>query len=97
MLTNEHLEQERPHLGGVQRIYKFKSGYGLSLVNSPMLHAYPFAWEAAVLGKDGDLSYDTPLTNDVEVFLSDDEANEFIARAARELTAGAEDERQWRK
>ena len=94
MLTNDHLLVERLHpgwVGGVQRLYRFKSGYGLSVVNSPMLHAYPFAWEAAVLkdvSEDGnkfELTYDTPLTSDVEVFSSDDEANEFIKRAALEL------------
>jgi len=89
-LTDECLLSERPHhapIGGVQRIYRFKDGHGLSLVNGPMLHSYEFAWEAAVLkdvrddGRFGSLDYDTPLTSDVEVFDSDDEANAFIKRA----------------
>jgi hypothetical protein len=84
-LTDKYLERERPHLNGVQRLYKFASGFKLSLVNSPMLHAYPFAWEAAVIGPDGDITYSTPLTDDVEVFQSDDEANAFIERAAAEI------------
>jgi len=90
-ITNDHLLLERPHPlkdGSVQRVYRFADDYGLSVVNSPMLHSYPFAWEAAVLegvddkGNFKGLTYDTPLTNDVEVFMSDDEANEFISRAA---------------
>lgn len=95
VLTDKNLVLERPHpveaVGGVQRIYRFDSGYGLSLVNGSMLHAYPFAWEAAVLAdvsEDGDsycLTYATSLTDGVEVFETDEEANEFIARAAREL------------
>lgn len=94
MLTNEHLLLERPHpggLGGVQRLYRFQNGFGLSVVNSSMLHAYSFAWEAAVLenvtenGSDFDLTYDTPLTDDVEVFMDDSEANAFIKRAIKEL------------
>lgn len=93
-ITDENLLMERPHnaeVGGVQRIYRFASGFGLSLVNSPRLHAYPFAWEAAVIKgvkANGDfegLAYDTPLTNDVEVFMTDADANAFIERAAREL------------
>lgn len=85
-LTNDYLEEERGNrIGGTQRIYKFPSGYGLSLINSPMAHAYPFAWEAAVLAPDGQLSYDTPLTQDVEVFQTDDEANAFIQKAAIEI------------
>ena len=73
---------------GTQRIYRFPSGFGLSLVNGAMLHGYSFAWEAAVLegvNDDGTferLTYDTSLTDDVEVFMSDDEANQFIERAA---------------
>lgn len=90
-LTDENLLMERPHpggLGGIQRIYRFQSGFGLSLVNCPMLHGFPFAWEAAVLknvsedGEQFELTYDTELTSDVEVFSSNEEANEFIARAA---------------
>ena len=90
MITNENLVVERSHtggLGGVQRIYRFKGGFGLSLVNSPMLHTYQFAWEAAVIKDvkdDGDFSslvYDTALTDDVVVFDTDEEANTFIEKA----------------
>jgi hypothetical protein len=93
MLTDENLVLERPHdIGnGVQRVYRSKSGYGLSAVNPQILRSYPFAWEIAVLkdvskdGKEFTLDYSTPLTSDVEVFSSDEEANEFIHRAAVEL------------
>ena len=90
MITNEDMILERPHMvGGVQRLYRFKSGYGLSLVNGSMLHVYPFAWEAAVVvnptedGKMDSLTYDTELTDDVEVFETDAEADAFIARAKK--------------
>jgi len=86
MLTNEGLIKEREHpsgLGGVQRIYRF-GDYGLSLINTPMAHAYPFAWEAGVLKFKGDnweLTYDTELSDDVEIFSTEEEANEFILKA----------------
>jgi hypothetical protein len=86
-LTNTNLIIQRSHIGGVQRLYKIGNGYGLSLVNSPLLHSYKFAWEAAVLkglkddGSFDSITYDTPLTDDVEVFDSDDEANAFINKA----------------
>lgn len=82
-ITDDMLVSERPYLGGEQRIYLLPNGYRLSLVNSPALHAYSFAWEAAVLNPEVQrgLAYDTPLTEDIEVFYSDDEANDFIARA----------------
>ena len=91
MLIDENLIKVRPHpagIGGVQRLYRFKSGYGLSAVNSRMLHVNPFAWEIAILenmSEDGErfsLTYDTELTNDVEVFENDEETNDFIKKAA---------------
>lgn len=94
MLTEKNCLIEKPHFGGgVQRIYRFPGGYGLSMVNSPMLHSYPFAWEAAVVtdvtdnGGFSGLTYDTPLTSDVEVFDTEDEANAFIERAAAHFSA----------
>jgi len=72
---------------GVQRIYRLPNGYGLSLVNPPALRSSPYTWEAAVItdvqdnGDFGDLSYETPLTNDVEVFTSTASANAFIRKA----------------
>lgn len=87
-LIRDNLCVERSRMGGIQRIYRFPCGAGLSVVNSSMLHSYPFAWEAAVLkgveesGDFADLDYSTPLTSDVEVFMSDEETNEFIKRAA---------------
>lgn len=96
-LTDDMLVKERPHrLGGTQRLYKLPNGFGLSLVNAPRLHAYRYAWEAAVVtdmmdnGEWGDLTYDTPLTDDVEVFETDDEANAFIARAKAWAEGGAQ-------
>ena len=79
-LTNTCLRTERPHFDGVQRLYDLPNGYGLSLVNASMLHAYAFAWEAAVIAPSGHLSYDTPLTEDVEVFMTDDDANVLSPR-----------------
>ncbi len=90
MLTDDMLKEERPHpLGGVQRIYALPNAYALSLTDTPLAHAYEFAWEAAVFGIDGHLTYATPLTSDVEVFFTDEQANDFIARAK----AWAEEER----
>ena len=84
-LTDEYLVSEQPHFGGVQRLYQFPSGWGLSLVNSPKLHAYAFAWEAAVIGPDGALDYTTELTSDVIVFSTEQETNQFIERAIEVL------------
>jgi hypothetical protein len=62
--------------------------YGLSVIDSPRAHSYPYAWEVAVVRfptdkwEDGfTLLYDTPLTSDVEVFMTDKDASDFINRA----------------
>lgn len=89
MITDDMLLKETPHrfLSGIQRLYKLPNNYGLSLLNSKELHDFEFAWEAAVIEPSQDsedfgcLSYDTPLTDDVEVFYSDEEANAFIEKA----------------
>jgi hypothetical protein len=74
--------EERPHhWGGVQRFYRFSGGWSLSLINSPMAHAYPYAWEAAVLNPQGRLCYSTPLTGDVAIFATDEETLAFIRQA----------------
>lgn len=92
-ITDAGLVIERPHPAGlgVQRIYRW-GRFGLSLVNTGMLHRYPFAWEAAVLVfESGDkesnwsITYDTELSSDVEVFDSDEDTNAFIAKAASAL------------
>lgn len=89
MITDDWLIHSSPNeIGGEHRIYRFRDGHGLSLINSPMAHSYPYAWEAAVLlgvsddGSSEGLDYSSPLTSDVEVFFTDEETNAFIARAA---------------
>jgi hypothetical protein len=73
--------------GGDARYYKLPNGFGLSAQSDTMLHSYPFAWEFAVVsgmrddGRFEGLVYDTPLTEDIVVVDTDEEANEFIARA----------------
>src|SRR5215471_9109296 len=70
---------------GVQRIYWMPNGYALSAVNNPKLHGYDFAWEFAVL-KNGHIVYDTPLTSEVVITMSDDDANKFIHHAYEVLS-----------
>lgn len=100
MLTDLNLYSEHEHnftcpdylknkgFNGTQRLYRFNNNYGLSLVNTPILHNFPFAWEAAVIKFDHSKSdefhivYDTELTDDVEVFFTDEKANAFIEKAA---------------
>ena len=64
---------------GVQCRMMFENGFGVSVVS----HTYSYGgkdglFEVAVLGKDGDLTYDTPVTNDVVGYLNPDEVTEIM-------------------
>lgn len=64
---------------------KFPNGYGFSLVKGDRIHfPQPLhdSWEIAVM-KNGMLVYDTPVTNDVISYLSEDEAMSVINEIAQ--------------
>ena len=57
---------------GIQRIYKFKNGYGASVVmHNGSYGGNKGLWELAVLNEEGDLCYHTPITQDVIGHLTD--------------------------
>ena len=73
--------QEKVLWDGVQRIYKFDNGYGASVVR----HEFSYggsrgAWEVAVLDADGELTYDTPITNDVIGWLDEDGVESYLEK-----------------
>ena len=66
---------------GVRSHTKFDNGYGISVVR----HSYSYGgssglYEIAVLGKDGDITYNTPITNDVIGYLTPKEVTEFMVK-----------------
>ena len=66
-------------MNGKQARITFDNGYGASVVS----HKFSYGgseglYELAVLGKDGDLTYDTPVTNDVLGYLTDKEVTEYM-------------------
>lgn len=69
------------HMGGVQAVITFDNGYGASVVCTP--HTYggdKGLYELAVLGKDGHLTYDTPVTNDVIGYLRDIDVTDVMEK-----------------
>ena len=53
-----------------QRVYTFDNGYGASVVSSNMTYGgNQGLFEVAVLDKNGEVCYDTSITNDVVGFL----------------------------
>lgn len=69
------------HLGGVQAVITFDNGYGASVVCTP--HTYggdKGLYELAVLGEDGHLTYDTPITSDVIGYLRDIDVTDVMEK-----------------
>ena len=88
---------EKPHAvgSGIQKLYRFDNGYGASVVQFSIgalggsYGAESGLWELAVLRYDGDgdgyeLTYETPITDDVMGHLSDDDVQDVLVRI-REL------------
>ena len=68
--------------GGIRKLFKFDNGYGASLVKNPYSYGYDQGlWELAVL-KNGELCYDTPITDDVIGYLNDPEADAILHNIA---------------
>jgi hypothetical protein len=65
--------------GGIQYHFKADNGYGASIVKHDFSYGGKSGlWELAVIGKDGHLCYDTPITNDVLGWLTDEEVNNTL-------------------
>ena len=62
-----------------QKIYKFPNGYGASVIQGPYTYGGPDGkWELAVLDKNEDLCYTTPITEDVVGHLNDPEVDNLL-------------------
>jgi len=64
---------------GVQCRMTFENGYGVSVVS----HSYSYGgrdglFEVAVLDKDGELTYETPVTSDVIGYLKPDRVTDIM-------------------
>lgn len=77
-------ESHNREMGKVQHIYRFTNGYSASVIQGP--HTYggrAGLWEIAVLGgPDERIVYDTPVTDDVLGYLTDDQVAEALLAIA---------------
>ena len=83
MKTFKDLEfKEHPnsgHLNGVQARITFDNGYGASIVCTPFSYGGKDGlYELAVFGKDGHITYDTNITNDVLGYLKPEEVTKIM-------------------
>lgn len=71
--------QPHPMGMGIQCVAQFSNGYGASIVQGP--HTYGGTqglYEIAIFGKNGEITYDTPITNDVLGYLSEEEVEKTL-------------------
>jgi len=69
------------HSEGVVSLMQFENGYGASVVR----HEYSYGgknglYELAVLDSNNELTYDTPITNDVLGYLSEQDITEVLIK-----------------
>jgi hypothetical protein len=80
MKTFNDLEFKQDMLRGLNAArIKFNNGYGASVVIGP--HTYggeDGLYELAVLDNNGNLTYETPVTSDVEGYLSEDDVTRLL-------------------
>ncbi len=70
--------------GGMRLCYSFENGYGASVVQ----HDYSYGnengkWEIAVLDNQGEICYDTPITEDVLGHLTFGDVEDTLGRISR--------------
>lgn len=81
----DRIDRTRYGHPGVQYIFSFANGYGASVIKHRGSYGYKNdLWELAVLDSDGELTYDTPITNDVIGHLTDEEVRDILTKI-REL------------
>jgi hypothetical protein len=75
-----YLAETNKHMGGIQKVYSFPNGYGASVIKHKGSYGGNIGlWEVAVL-KEGELCYDTKITNDVIGHLNDPEVDRILTQ-----------------
>ena len=73
----------KPHsnMDGIMSRIEFENGYGASIVKGEYTYGGKDGlYELAVLNNNGDLIYDTPVTDDVEGYLSEEQVTDLLIK-----------------
>jgi hypothetical protein len=77
---------ERDRRSGSQRVYRFPNGYGASVISGEFAYGHEDGLvELGVLkfdGNDYDLTYDTPITDDVIGHLTEEQVQKTLDQIA---------------
>ncbi len=66
--------------GKIQCKIKFNNGYGASIVKGHLHFGDNDLYEVAVLGQDGQIIYNTPITNNTLMDLNEDDVSEILVK-----------------
>ena len=82
-IKNNTLEVRAHPEGGIQKRYTFPNGMGASVVMHPGSYGFVRGlWELAVLDREGNIAYDTPITDDVLGHLTETKVEETLQEIA---------------
>jgi hypothetical protein len=79
----------RPHRNadGIHSVMMFDNGYGVSVIKTPFSYGGKMGlYELAVLDSGDDITYKTPVTNDVLGHLSEEEVTKYMIEVQKLLT-----------
>jgi hydroxylamine reductase (hybrid-cluster protein) len=72
---------------GTQSVMMFDNGYGVSVIKTPFSYGGKMGlYELAVLDSGEDITYNTPVTNDVLGHLSEEEVTKYMIEVQKLLT-----------
>lgn len=70
--------------GGIAAVFKFPNGFGCSVIRCNGSYGHKEGlYEMAVLGHNGHITYDTPITSDVLGYLDTDDVTHFMNEIAK--------------
>ena len=71
-------------LDGIKTTCHFDNGYGVSVVRHKYSYGYGLnLFELAIIDKDGDIIYSTPITDDVLGYLTEDDVSDTMIKVQR--------------
>lgn len=94
-MTFEDLKFDvHPSGDGVRATYQFMNGYGASIIRCELSHGGPAGlFELAVLDRNYNVIYDTPVTNDVEGYLTEEDITNLLQQIESLPPRGYDDPR----
>ena len=87
MKTFKDLEFKPHPIGGIMSRMMFDNGYGVSVIKTPYSYGGDRGkYELAVLDSQGEITYETPITDDVLGYLNENDVTHYMEEIQKILT-----------